>query len=268
MEQIANPRAMLDTALRDEKATTHDPEVYSSKSDPARAWLRLNEVTIPKSAPVMMGANSAEKAPFDLLRSRIMRQLRKDGIRKLALTAPTASCGTSTLTANLALSVARQIDLKVMVFDLNLRRPNLVNLFALTPTAPRSPALSGQRRGFDSTCMRVGHNFGLSLTTGVEPEPAELLGTTRARSLIEQIEREFEPDLMLFDLPPVLPHDDVVAASDLYDAALLVARADHSTADQVDRAERIISEQKPCLGVIMNSCRFPTHGELGQDQAA
>ncbi|MDA8746842.1 CpsD/CapB family tyrosine-protein kinase [Litoreibacter sp.] len=268
MEQIANPRAMLDTAIRDDRTTASDAHVYATPSDPARAWLRLNEVVIPKSAPVIAQSNAEVKASFDLLRSRILRQMRKDGLRKLALTSPTPSCGTTTLTANLALSLSRQIDLKIIVFDLNLRRPNLVNLFSLTPTAPRSSALSGQRRGFDSTCMRVGHNFGLSLTTGPDPEPAELLGTSRARALIEQIEREFAPDLMLFDLPPVLPHDDVVAASDLYDAALLIARADHSTANQVDRAERLISEQKPCLGVIMNACRFPTQSELGDNKAA
>ncbi len=259
MEQITNPRAMLDTALRDEK-----PKITRSEIDPARAWLRLSEVTIPTNAPVKMQADAQTAASFDLLRSRILRQMRKDGLRKLAITAPTAGCGSTTLTANLALSIARQIDVKVMVFDLNLRKPDLVNQFDLASTAPRSSALSGQRRGFDSTCMRVGHNFALSLTTEGDPEPAELLGTTRARALIEQIEREFEPDIILFDLPPVLPFDDCVAASDLYDAALLVARADHSTSDEIDRAERLIAEQNPCLGVIMNACRFPVQTELGQ----
>ncbi|MEM9581762.1 MAG: CpsD/CapB family tyrosine-protein kinase [Pseudomonadota bacterium] len=263
MEQITNPREMLDTALRDSPPRLSETESYATPSDPARAWLRLNEVTLPATAPVLTNADPAARASFDLLRSRILRQMRKDGVRKLALTSPTRRCGVTTLAANLALSMARQIDMKVMVFDLNLRKPNLVNQFALNATAPRSCVLSGQRRGFDSTCMRVGHNLALSLTTSGDPEPAELLGTTRARALIEQIEREFAPDLILYDLPAVLPQDDVVAASDLYDAALLVARADQSTSDEIDRAERLVAEQKPCLGVIMNGCRFPTQTELG-----
>jgi len=146
----------------------------------------------------------------------------------------------ATLATRLALGLASQIDLKVMLFDLNLRRPALSNQFAITGTTARR-------------AVRIGHNLALSLFTRPEPLAAEALGTLRARALINQIEREFEPDLMIFDLPPALASDEVVAAADIYDAALLVARADHSTADQIDRAERLIAEQKPCLGVVMNA---------------
>lgn len=260
MEQITNPKALFDATQKD------PPEaqpVFSLKSDPARAWLRLNETTIPSQAPVFQQSTPQTKAAFDLLRSRVLRQMRQDGIRRLGLASPTVGCGTTTVATSLALSLSRQIDLKVLLFDFNLRRPALAKRFGLEAVAPHHCALSGLRRDFDSTCLRVNHNLGLSLATRPNDAPAELLATTRSRALIEQIEREFEPDIMLFDLPPVLPHDDLVAAADLIDAALLVGRADHSTIDQIDRAERLVSEQKPCLGVVMNACRFPSQKELG-----
>ncbi len=257
MEQLTNTKELFDVALHDTKVALPSRAKYPNKSDPARAWLRLNEVKIPATAPTRTALTPEIGHTLDLLRSRLLRQIRKEGIRRLALTAPTTGCGTTTIASSLALSLARQIDLKVMLFDFNLRTPALAKKLSLTPLAPRYCALSGGRRDFDSQCLRVDHNLALSLATHPEDNPAELLATSRSRALIEQVEREFEPDLMLFDLPPVLHHDDAIAASDLFDAALLIGRADHSTINQIDQAERLISEQKPCIGVVMNACRFP-----------
>lgn len=257
MQHVTNTKELFATA-QTKPAQAPLPEIqwHRTKSDPTRAWLRLNEATIPATAPVRQPVDADTQAALDLLRSRLLRQMRQTGIRKLALTSPTHGCGTTTLATRLALGLASQIDLKVMLFDLNLRKPELSNQFAITGITARQTALTGTRREFDSSAVRVGHNLALSLFTQPEPRAAEALGTLRARALINQLEREFEPDLMLFDLPPTLACDDMVAAADLYDAALLVARADHSTSDQIDRAERLISEQKPCLGVVVNACRF------------
>ena len=286
MEQLINPKAMIATAMHDAATSdigggprsglgsggtgpiTHTPQLYPVAADPARAWLRLTEVQIPASAPIRDQTDDAGRAAIDLLRSRIMRQIRRDGLRRLALTAPTHGCGTSLIAACLALSLSKRMDLKVLLFDMNLRAPMLAQLFGLKAVAPRQSVLAGVRRSFDTDCLRIGHNLGLGLSTQAELSPAELLGSTRSAALLNQIEEDFDPDLILYDMPPVLPNDDVVAAADLYDAALLVARADHSALDQIDRAERLIGEQKPCLGVIMNACRFPTQSELGDERPA
>lgn len=266
MEQLINPKAMIDSAQRENAPIMLTPQLYPVKADPARAWMRLTEVQIPVSAPLQSLTDETGRAAIDLLRSRILRQMRRDGLRRLALTAPTHGCGTSLLAASLALSLSKRLDLKILLFDMNLRTPILAHLFGLTTVAPRLSALAGVRVGFHNDCMRVRHNLGLSLSTQSELSSAELLGSDRSAALISQIEEEFDPDLMIFDMPPVLPNDDVVAAADLYDAALLVARADHSDMDQIDRAERLIGEQKPCLGVVMNACRFPTQSELGDER--
>lgn len=275
MEQLIHPKAMIANAMHDAAARNTGtgpimltPQLYPVKTDPARAWLRLTEVQIPASAPIRDQTDGAGRAAIDLLRSRIMRQIRRDGLRRLALTAPTHGCGTSLIAACLALSLSKRMDLKVLLFDMNLRAPMLAQLFGLKAVAPRQSVLAGVRRSFDTDCLRIGHNLGLGLSTQAELSPAELLGSTRSAALLNQIEEDFDPDLILYDMPPVLPNDDVVAAADLYDAALLVARADHSALDQIDRAERLIGEQKRCLGVIMNACRFPTQSELGDERPA
>lgn len=235
---------------------THNPDDYKVLADPARAWMRLNEVAIPDHAPVNDAQDPSEARAVNLLRSRLVRQTQQDKIKRLAITAPTASCNAHRLGAQLALSLARQIDRKVMLFDFDLRTPQLAGLFGLSPVAPIWSALTGARREFDSSCLKIGENLALSLATQPGETPAELLATGRALALMDEIARDFAPDLILLNLPPVLRHDDAVSAAGLYDAALLVARADHTTREEIDRTETLISEQKPCLGVVLTHCRF------------
>jgi len=255
MEQINAPLPVLDNVLETAERVT--PKTHAG-DDATRAWLRLNEVEIPNNAPLFSRFHKRAEIAIDLLRSRLMRQVRQEGVRKLAITSPTANCGAEALAAQLGLAISRQTDTKVMVLDLNMHDPKLARLYGVSTIAPRRTALSGVRRDFDSTCMRAGHNLALSLATEPIKQSAELLATQRSSLLIEQVERDFEPDIMLIALPPVLGNSDVIAAADLYDAALLVVRADRTTAAQADQAETLISEQRPCLGVVMNSCRFDT----------
>ena len=255
MEQISAPLPVLDTVLETAEPVT--PRTNTG-NDPARAWLRLNEVDLPKDAPLLSLFPRKAEVATDLLQSRLMRQMRQEKIRKLAISSPTSGCGSEALAAQLSLGISRQTDTRVMILDLDMRDPKLARLFGMSTIAPRRSALTGNRRDFDSTCMRVGHNLALSLATDPNPLPPELLATHHAAVLVKQIEEDFDPDVILMVLPPVLGHADVVAAADLYDAALLVVQADKTTGAQADEAETLISEQKPCLGVVMNGCRFDT----------
>ncbi|MGB3314768.1 MAG: chromosome partitioning ATPase-like protein, partial [Albidovulum sp.] len=66
-----------------------------------------------------------DAVPYDMLRSRTIRILKEKGWSRLAITSPGAACGKTTVALNLAISLARQKDLNVMLIDLDLRRPAL-----------------------------------------------------------------------------------------------------------------------------------------------
>lgn len=66
----------------------------------------------------------------------------------------------------------------------------------------------------------------------------------------------FQPDLILYDLPPMLQSDDVMAFLPHLDCVLLVAAAEKSRLDEVDKCERDLSEQTQVLGVVLNKCRY------------
>ncbi len=262
MEQIESPLELVQAArkrVRGKFQASGDPVIEEIET-PGNVWNRLTEITLNtqnlRLNNLIADASDPKAVHINRLRTRCLRVMRQSGLRRLAITSPGPGCGTSTVAANLALSMARQSDLKVMLFDFDLRKPSLIHHFDLADEGPRFSALLHTRRNFEVTTLRVGKNLALSLNATPSDAPAELLASKRARDLLNDVQEDFNPDIMLFDLPPLLNVDDTLAALDCVDAALLVARADYSTIDEVDKAERLITEQTTCLGVILNQSRF------------
>jgi protein-tyrosine kinase len=68
--------------------------------------------------------------------------------------------------------------------------------------------------------------------------PAELLSAARTADMIDEIEAQLRPDVVLFDLSPVLVSDDAIAFLDQVDCALMVAAAEESTVPRSRNAAR------------------------------
>lgn len=266
MKQVADPLELVRHARKKAYASKNSGRESAHKTvieqveTPSETWLQLTEITLDALAlrrnNIIVDQNDPQAVHIDRLRTRCLRVMRSSGLRRLAITSPDLGCGKSTVAANLALSMARQHDLRVMLFDFDLRKPSLIHHFDLAEVGPRFSALLHTRRNFDVTTLRVGKNLALSLNATPADYPAEMLASKRARDLLNSVQQDFDPDVMLFDLPPLLNVDDTLAALDCVDAALLVARADYSTIDQIDQAERLITEQTTCLGVVLNQSRF------------
>ena len=61
---------------------------------------------------------------------------------------------------------------------------------------------------------------------------------------------------MIYDLPPMLQSDDVMAFLPHLDCVLLVAGAEKSRLDEVDKCEKDLAEHTNVLGVALNLCRY------------
>jgi len=61
---------------------------------------------------------------------------------------------------------------------------------------------------------------------------------------------------VIFDLPPMLAGDDVMAFAGQLDCVLLLAAAETTKAKEVDVCERNLASQTNVLGVVLNKCRY------------
>ena len=67
-----------------------------------------------------------------------------------------------------------------------------------------------------------------------------------------------QPDVVLYDLPPALACDDVIAFLPQLDGVLLVVGGGLTQAEDVRKCERLLAGQTPLLGVILNKAEDPS----------
>ncbi len=72
---------------------------------------------------IYSGKASSEGQYFDILRTKLLLEMRKNDWTRIAITSPTPACGKTTLACNLIAGLGRQHEIRGMLFDLDLRRP-------------------------------------------------------------------------------------------------------------------------------------------------
>ena len=103
---------------------------------------------------------------------------------------------------------------------------------------------------------RAGDNLAVALNSRAVENPAELLSAARTADIIDEIEAQLRPDVVIFDLSPVLVSDDAIAFLDQVDCALVVAAADESTVAEIEKCGKDLAKRTQVLGVVLNKCRY------------
>ncbi len=207
----------------------------------------------------------SESAPFDLLRTRMLQLCKQNDWRRVAVVSPHAACGKSTTTLNLAFSLARQKDLRSMIFDFDMRRAGLTNLLNRPAQQDISEVLEG-RLDFAEQGLRYAQNVAFGLNgPGRVSNPSEILQSKSTAAVLDQIEATYQPNLMLFDMPPLQASDDNFGFLQNVDCALIMIAAEETRMSQIDLAERQVAELTNVMGVVLNKCRHLSGSQHSYD---
>jgi tyrosine-protein kinase Etk/Wzc len=230
---------------------------------PIDAWDRIPEMVVDadhlrRNRIICADRLDPAHASFDVLRTRILHALQKHGWRRVALTSPGKGCGKTFTAANLAISLSRQETIRTVLMDLDLRRPNLHRVLGVNGPGALGDVLRGRLRPEDHllrmgpNTVHAGRNIAFALNTVAEPYASEPLQDPRCADALDRMERQLAPDVMLFDLPPALVCDDVIAMRPLFDAVLLVVGGGLTTDREVKEVERRLGADTPLLGMVLN----------------
>ena len=244
------------------KSSTVRTPMQASGSD---AWAALDPFDVPAELIQpnrLVARNSgAEAGPFDMLRTRILQQAANNGWKRVALVSPHSACGKTTTAANLIFSFGRQADLHTIVLDLDLRRQGLAKILGQRCDDNMGDVLMG-KKSFAEHGRRFGDNVAIGLNSGHIHNASEILQSSQTSVVLDEMQEQYDPDLMLFDMPPLIGADDNFGFLQNVDCALLVAEAERTTTEQVDIAERQLSELTNVMGVVLNKSRY-TDGAYG-----
>lgn len=262
IEIARRKRGTPDPATARADATSAPPSAAASQPDSGKAlWHALPPAELDRGAllqaRILSQSASLESTPFDVLRTKVLYQMRQNGWRRLAITSPLPKSGKSTTAVNLALALGRQPELHSMLFDFDLRAPTVAQKLGLPQPPSIAPLLRGDRSFADHAC-RVGPNLALALSGEPETDPTRLLMADATRDTLAAVQETYQPDIMIFDLPSILIGDDARAFLQHVDCALILARADQTRYGDFDSCEREVGEYTNVLGVVLNGYR---HGE-------
>lgn len=202
---------------------------------------------------------SPEAQHYDILRTKLFLEMRRNGWTRIAITSATSGCGKTTTACNLIAGLGRQPESKGILFDLDFRRPAVAKRFGVKPPYSLEQVFLGEVE-FSEQAMRLNENTAISMTTGAVNDPARVILRSQTTDVLDQIQSYYKPELMLFDLPPVLVSDETRGFLKLVDAVLILASAETSTVAQIDEVESEIAQYSNVAGIVLNQCRYMDEG--------
>lgn len=267
--------AAIEKARRQRQSTPAEPLSAPRAGEPASealaaVWAALKPLDVPaaqaRKSRLVAYDGGQDAGPYDLLRTRILQQAQKNNWRRVAVVSPHSECGKTTTVANLAFSFGRQKDLRTLAFDFDLRRVGLARVLGQQCRHTMADILE-RRVDFADHALRHGTNVAIGLNAGPVRNPSEVLQSQQTRDVLDEIEASYQPDIVLFDMPPLMSSDDNFGFLKNVDCALILAEADRTTTAQIDLAERQVSELTNVMGIVLNKCRYATEG-YGYDYGA
>lgn len=228
------------------------PEPRPQPAGPNAPALSISQAQLEHSRIVAHLPGNAVSMSFDLLRTRILQFMWSKGLSTLVVTSPTASCGKTVTSINLAFSMARLVGGHTVLVDLDLRKPQIANYLGISPGLDIFSVLRGKSTLSDAlvTLDVAGPRLSVLPTLTAANRPSEMVASKEIKDLVKSLTAEFEKCIVIFDMPPLLFADDLISFLPIADAVLLVAAANQTTEDELAECLRMIPEEK-LAGVVL-----------------
>jgi capsular exopolysaccharide synthesis family protein len=201
---------------------------------------------------------------FRGLRSQLYQLRDQARLKTILISSGVPAEGKTFVVANLAISLARNRNNKVLLIDGDLRRPSLHAVLG----APNIPGLAEylaataepsdiMQRNQNSSLVNAGMARSISNVTFIPAgaggdNSSELVANRRIEELITILTPHF--DWILIDSPPVLAFADAIELARAADAVLLVARGASTPYDIAQRAQAAFSSSR-ILGFVLNAVK-------------
>jgi protein-tyrosine kinase len=223
---------------------------------------------------------------FRSLRSRIYQARYEAPLKTILVSSGMPSEGKSFITANLAMSLARNSVNNILLIDADLRRPTLHKLLG----APNAPGLSEYLAGSvelnaimqrelspettENASQRSISNLTFIPSGKCDDNSSELVANHRIEELVTTLSPCF--DWILIDSPPVLAVTDAVELARAADAVLLVARGARTPYAVAQRTQATFGGSR-ILGFVLNDVKdaprrgsyyyyYGSHEDSGHDK--
>ena len=193
---------------------------------------------------------------YRILRTNLQSLRMRPGTRTIVVTSAVHGEGKSVTAINLALTLARQENLRVVLVDGDLRKGSIRTWLGLPETEEGLSTVLGRSGELNGSLLKLQDPPLAVLPSGPHPDdPSELLESSHMKRLLATLKTQF--DVIVIDAPPVLPVADPGILAAQADGVLLVVRAGKTQRKTVTQAQALLAQMKATvLGCVLTHVEY------------
>lgn len=192
--------------------------------------------------------------PYRQLRTQLLQKMREKGWNTLAIVSPQDGAGASLVSANLAISMAREYTSTVMLVDMDLAKPSVAEMLGLKAEHGLVDFLEGRCQLSDLLIHPGLERLVVLPGKRADHYSSEMVSSPEMKKLFKDLKERYESRLVLFDMPAILRNDDAIAFLPKVDAVLLVVEEGGTRKDDLKRAMQLL-EGCNVIGTVLNKVR-------------
>lgn len=219
----------------------------------SRALQRTNGNGASPELLITNTGSTVQAEAYKHLRTSILLSTAGRAPRSLLVTSSVPAEGKTTTVINTA-TVLAQTGAQVLIIDADMRRPRLHQVLDMSNDDGLSAILSSDITEHDVLSKIKKYqdsNIYLLSSGAIPPNPAELLGSSQMKQLLEIVGNNF--NYVVIDSPPIASFTDGVLISALVDGVLLVVHGGKTSRQVIKRARQMLHEiGAKIIGVVLN----------------
>ncbi len=158
---------------------------------------------------------------------------------------------------NLAISLAMELDHKVLLVDADVVRPSVLDRLGLQPTKGLLDILTNADIDMSDVMLKTNIPKLTLLPAGIgsgEANATELLASGSMEKLLDELAQKYHDRIVVFDAPPLLPSTESRVLATHLGQIVLVVEADRTPKASVTQAFAAL-ESCPVVMSVLNKCR-------------
>ena len=188
---------------------------------------------------------------YKMLRTRCLQLMDAMNWNTLAITSPTPTAGNSLTAANLAISIAMELNRSVLLVDANFGNPSICKLFGINTKTGLGDYLLN-----DTPLNELMVNPNLErlviLPAGKEMlNSTEMLRSPKMIRLVNELKNRYPSRIIIFDLPPLLSQADTLGFSPYVDCVLIIVEEGRTKTEELKQAATLLKDIN-VLGTVLN----------------
>lgn len=180
--------------------------------------------------------------------------------RRILVCSPHSGEGKTYCATNLAIALAAERGLEVLLVDADVVQPSITDRFGIEAEQGLMDALADPALLPESLVIRTDIEGLFVLPAGTASSlDAEYLASTRTAEVLDRLTEGAPDRILIFDTPPALAASAAAELAKHVGQALLVVRADETSRAALDDAQQLLSAC-PDIKLLLNAARYSPSG--------